>query len=177
MSRRDVSLQAIQAEIHKCRDELMFLGCGDHGSEPKCADALSRISVRLDTMAAKLSEGALLTFITSEKVLLLQVMDALTKRTVTTGFLHSACSYLKCDLGMLGTALSNPAFTEKIAEIEKKILMATNGRHTTDVHYLQCILHNIGKYMLQNHHQFNNEPWLSPVAEDIPVLAGMLRDA
>jgi hypothetical protein len=95
MSRRDVSLQAIQAEIHKCRDELMFLGCGDRQSEPKCADALSQIIVRLDTMASKLSEGPLLIFITSEKELLQEVMQASAKRKLTAGVFHSACSCLK----------------------------------------------------------------------------------
>jgi hypothetical protein len=178
MSRRDASLQAIQAEIHKCRDELMFLGCGDHGSEPKCADALNRISVRLDTMAAKLSEDPLRTFLEGIKPLLLQVMTVSRNGVVSMEYLHDAYhNYFKIDLDILKKQHPDAAFTDKIAEIETQIFTATNGPHDSADHYLQCILHNIGKYMLQNHHQFNYEPWLSPVADDIPVLSGMLQNA
>jgi hypothetical protein len=177
MSRRDVRLRAIRAEIHKCRDELVFLGCEDQNLKHWRDDALRRIIAQFELMAPQITNSPLGPFVDGVTPLLQQLMNASfdTVKTVTT-FLDQAYSFITPLLDKLAHAISNVAFSDKIKEIETNIVRATKVHPTNADQYLQSILHMIGAHLILIYYEFMNESWLRPVAMSIPTISGILHD-
>jgi hypothetical protein len=177
MSRRDVRLRAIRAEIHKCRDELVFLGCEDKSLEDWRDEALDRIMFQFNLIAPMIPDTPLLKFVNGVKSLLQKLKkESFSDVGSITTFLNQSYSDLKPLLTALANAISNDEFSEKITAIENSIARATKVHPANADHYLQSILKMIGVHIMIIYYEFMNEPWLKPVATIIPTLSGILHD-
>jgi hypothetical protein len=178
MSRRDARLRAIRAEIHKCRDELVFLGCVDLTLKQSRDDALRRTIAQLDQMKPKINSIALLEFVDGVRPLLEQLTNAsFDDSKEGSTLLQTTYTKLKFSLTTLVKAISNAEFTRAIEQVETTIERTTRVHNTNHDHYLQAVLHMIGAHMTLIYYEFMNESWLKPVAMGIPTISHILQDA
>ena len=178
MSRKDAHLRAIRAEIHQCRNELVFLGSGLGSMKESRDEALKRVVVHLNQVSRvkQIKDTPLKPFVDGVIPLLNELRT--TDFSGRNAGLELLNRYYETFNSLLTTLATNDtALSNKFNEIKENIAKAAKNHNANLDIYLQTTLHMISAHMMLIYYEFSSEEWLKPVAMSIPTISHMLEDA